>query len=75
GVLLEELEDDSPLTPDNKPRQEVRKGLPLLARRFAGTHNHHSGSYLFHDLLKRQLLPLKAERCQTLFILINQKKQ
>lgn len=24
-VLLEELEDDSPLTPDNKPRQEVRK--------------------------------------------------
>ena len=27
GVLLEELEDDSPLTPDNKPRQEVRKGL------------------------------------------------
>lgn len=42
---------------------------------FAGTHNHHFGSYLFHDLLKRQLLPLKAERCQTLFILINQKKQ
>ncbi|MCD8033835.1 MAG: bifunctional metallophosphatase/5'-nucleotidase [Alistipes sp.] len=24
-VLLEELEDDSPLVPDNKPRQEVRK--------------------------------------------------
>ena len=25
GVLLEELRDDSPLTPDNTPRQEVRK--------------------------------------------------
>ena len=25
GVLLEELGDDTPLTPDNKPRQEVRR--------------------------------------------------
>ena len=25
GVLLEELHDDSPLTPDNRPRQEVRR--------------------------------------------------
>ena len=27
GVLLEELGDDTLLTPDNKPRQEIRRGL------------------------------------------------
>ena len=25
GVLLEELQEDGPLTPDNKPRQEIRR--------------------------------------------------